>query len=124
MNKLLFVISGVYDGLLGLAFLFRGPALFEYFQVTLPNHFGYITFPALILILFGAMFFRIASDPRKYRDMIPLGMGLKVAYAGTVFYYLINGGLPQMWIPFAWADTAFLVLFVISWIGLRDGSRR
>ena len=123
MNKLLFASAGVYDGLLGLAFLFRGPALFHYFQVTPPNHFGYIKFPALILVLFGAMFFQIGSDPKRYRDMIPLGMGLKVAYAGTVFYYLFNGGLPQMWIPFAWADTAFLLLFVISWLGLRGETR-
>ena len=119
MHKLLFVISGLYDGLLGLAFLFRGPLLFQYFQVTPPNHFGYIKFPALILIVFGAMFLRIASDPRKYRDMIPLGMGLKVAYVSTVFYYQMHGGLPAMWIPFAWADLGFLVLFVISWTGLR-----
>lgn len=122
MHKVLFVVSGLYDGVLGLAFLAAGPALFQYFQVTPPNHFGYITFPALILIVFAAMFFQIASDPRRYRDMIPLGMGLKVAYTGTVFYYQLHGGLPQLWIPFAWADGVFLVLFVVAWreLGRRE----
>jgi hypothetical protein len=122
-NRVLFVIAGLYDGLLGLAFLLFGPRLFAYYQVTPPNHYGYIHFPALLLILFGAMFFRIASDPVRYRDLIPMGIGLKAAYAGTVFYYALNGGLPQMWMPFAWADTGFLLLFVVSWMGLRGGRR-
>ncbi len=122
MHKMLFVVAGLYDGLLGLAFLVFGPALFRYYEVTPPNHFGYIKFPALVLVIFGAMFFQIATDPRRFRDMIPFGAALKVAYAGTVFYYMCKGGIPAMWVPFAWADTAFLVAFVLSWVSLaRNG---
>ena len=118
MHKTLFVVAGLYDGLLGLVFLVFGPALFRYYEVTPPNHYGYIKFPALILVIFGAMFFQIATDPRRFRDMIPFGAALKVAYVGTVFYYMSKGGIPEMWIPFAWADTAFLVAFVLSWVSL------
>jgi len=118
--KGLFVVAGLYDGLLGFAFLLFGPALFRFYEVTPPNHFGYIKFPALMLITFSAMFFQIASDPRRYRHMIPYGMALKVAYAGSVFYYMVKGGVPEMWIPFAWADSAFLVAFAVAWLGLRQ----
>lgn len=118
LNKLLFVIAGLYDGALGIAFLFFAPSLFQHYQVTPPNHLGYVQFPALILIVFGVMFLRIASDPRRFRDMIPFGMGLKVAYAGIVFYYALTSGIPSMWLPWAWGDSVFLLLFVAAWTSL------
>lgn len=110
-----FVAAGVYDGILGIAFLFFAPALFQHFGVTPPNHFGYVQFPALLLIVFAVMFFAIAADPAKNRDLIWYGVGLKAAYSGSVFFYQVTEGIPSMWIPWAWADLAFLVLFVVAW---------
>lgn len=111
----LFIVAGLYDGLLGLVFLFFAPQIFQAYGVTPPNHWGYVQFPALLLIVFGIMFFRIAADPVRNREMIWYGVGLKLAYCGTVFYYQIVTGLPSMWIPWAWADLAFLVLFLVAW---------
>jgi hypothetical protein len=112
--KRLFVVAGIYDGLLGLAFLFLAPAIFARFAITPPNHYGYIVFPALLLLVFAAMFFRIARDPAAYRHMIPYGIGLKAAYAGTAFWFQLQGNIPTMWIPMAWIDLAFLLLFVLA----------
>lgn len=70
--------------------------------------------PALLLLVFAAMFFRIASDPVKYRHMIVYGIGLKAAYSGTAFWYQLRGNIPPMWIPVAWLDLTFLVLFVLA----------
>jgi len=78
--KLLFAASGIYDALLGAAFLLFGLALFRIAGVTPPNHIGYIQFPALLLILFGIMFLQIAKDPTGRREWIPYGMGLKFAF--------------------------------------------
>jgi hypothetical protein len=47
--------------------------------------------------------------------LILYGVGLKVAYSGTAFWYQLTGGIPFMWIPWAWADLVFLVLFVVAW---------
>jgi hypothetical protein len=76
---------------------------------------GYVHFPALLLIVFSLMFFRIASDAVKYRELILYGIGLKIAYSGTVFWNAITGGIPFMWIPWAWADLVFLGLFFLVW---------
>jgi hypothetical protein len=111
----LFIVGGLYDGLLGLAFLFFPSALFSAFDVTPPNHWGYIRFPALLLILFGVMFLSIAADPVRRRELMLYGCGLKFAYCSTVFYYKIKFGIPDMWMPFAWADLAFLILFAVAW---------
>jgi hypothetical protein len=113
--KLLYAGAGLYDGILGLAFLFFGRQLFEAFEVTPPNHFGYVQFPALLLIIFAVLFFQIATNPAKYRCLIPYGIGLKIAYVGIVFWYALTSGIPSMWMPWAWADLAFLLLFVAAW---------
>jgi hypothetical protein len=111
----IWTFAALYDGILGAAFLLAPVQLFSWFGVALPNHMGYVRFPAILLILFAVMFLQIAADPVKRREWMPYGMGLKVAYSGTVFAYAVTEGIPFMWIPWAWADLAFLVLFFLSW---------
>jgi hypothetical protein len=113
--KPLFIIAGLYDAVLAIAFLFCASAIFQWYGVPPPNHLAYVKFPALLLLIFAAMFFRIAGDPVKNRDLIPYGIALKIAYCGTAFWYQITQGVPFMWIPWAWADFVFLVVFLIAW---------
>jgi len=120
--KPFFVIAGLYDGLLGIAFLFFSGAIFQGFGVEPPNHPAYVQFPALLLLIFAAIFFRIARDPVGNRDLIFYGVALKVAYSGTAFWYQLAGGIPFMWVPWAWADLAFLVLFLVAWKSLGRAS--
>ena len=118
LTRVLFVIAGLYDGVLGLAFLLYAEEIFKFFVVEPPNHMGYVQFPALLLLVFAAMFFRVAADPVKRWDLIPYGCGLKAAYSGLAFYYAATTGIPDMWIPWAWADLGFLVLFVFAWVSM------
>ena len=113
-RKWLFYVAAAYDGLLALAFLFFWPEVYRHFGVTPPNHGGYVQFPALLLIIFGLLFLRIARDPDANRELIVYGIYLKIAYSGLVFYYQLNGGVPHMWIPWAWADVVFLILFIAA----------
>jgi hypothetical protein len=120
----LFILAGVYDGLLGIAFVFAPLAIFQWYGIEPPNHLAYVQFPALLLILFAGLFFQIAARPYANRHLIPYGIGLKASYCGTAFYYQRTEGIPEMWIPWAWADLAFLVAFVIAWYTLkRSGSK-
>ena len=110
-----FWISAIYDLVLGLAFLVAGSAIFAHFEVPPPNHPGYVQFPALLLIVFGVLYARIAMDPVGRRELMPYGIGLKLAYTGVTFFHYFTGSMPSMWMPFAWADLVFLVLFVVAW---------
>ena len=112
--KALFVVAGLYDGVLALAFLLFWKSIFGAFGVTPPNHPGYVEFTALMLLLFAVMFFQIARDPIKHRSFIPYGISLKAAYSGTVFWHQFIGDIPAMWIPWAWADLTFLLLFLVA----------
>jgi hypothetical protein len=116
--SVLFWLAALYDGVLGVAFLFAPGWPFGVFNVTPPNHFGYVQFPAALLIIFGLMFLMIALRPVQNRNLIPFGILLKIAYCGVVLYYWVGTGIPDMWKPFAWIDLVFLVLFVWAWFYL------
>ncbi len=108
----LFTIAALYDFIIGAGFLLLPEVIFSAFDVTPPNHPGYVQFPAALLMIFGLMFWRIAKNPQVYRHMIPYGIMLKIAYCGVVFGNWAMAGLPDLWKPFAFADLAFLVLFL------------
>jgi hypothetical protein len=112
--RALYLIAAAYDGLLGLAFLLAGPSVFEAAGITPPNHWGYVHFGAGVLVIFGYMFLRIALDPVAGRNLIPYGILLKACYVGTVCWHEWHGGIPRLWLYFAVADFAFLLLFVWS----------
>jgi hypothetical protein len=116
--SIIFWASGIYDGLLGLIFLVTPASMFARFGVTPPNHWGYVQFGAAMLLIFGLMFLQVALKPAPNRNLIPYGILLKVAYAGTVFGYWFTQGLPDMWKPFAVIDAIFAVLFIWSWVKL------
>jgi hypothetical protein len=113
--KGIFGFSALYDGLLALTFLFFNAAIFDFFGIPQPNHSGYIHFPALLMIVFALLYWRVALDPLKFKVLIPYGMGLKCAYCAVVFAHRFTGGIPSMWLPFAWFDLFSLLLFYLSW---------
>ena len=113
--KLLFVVAGLYDGVLGFALAFFPGQIYDVYGVEPPNHMAYVQFPALLLIVFASMFFRIATDPLKHRELIIYGCGLKISYFAIAFWYWWTSGIPSMWIPWAWFDLVFLLLFILAW---------
>jgi hypothetical protein len=113
--KIIFIIAALYDGILGLAFLFFSGPTFQFFEVTPPDHLSYVQFPAILLLIFAALFYRVAMDPIGNRFIIPYGIALKIGYSSLVFYYVLTTGIAAMWVPWAWADLVFLIAFVICW---------
>lgn len=123
---LLFLIAAIYDGALGLVFLVAPASLFDAFHVSPPNHFGYVQFPALLLMIFALMFLEVAVNPMANRRLIPYGMMLKGAYSGLTFFYWLREGVPLIWKPFALIDAVMLVLFYLAFqsLGLRASPER
>ncbi len=117
--RILFAVGGIYDGLLGLLFIVAAPRIYSWAGITPPNHWGYIHFPAGLLVIFGIMFLAIAARPVENRNLIVYGVLLKVCYVGTVVWHSMHGGIPPMWTYFAVADTVFGILFVWSLVRLR-----
>ena len=118
--KLLFYFAAAYDSILGAAFIFLPFLVFNWFNVTLPNHMGYIHFPAALLIVFAVMFVNIARTPVRNRNLIPYGIFLKVAYCSVVFWHWFSEGIPDMWKPFAVFDVIFGLLFMWAYVSLEN----
>jgi len=120
----IFYFSSAYDLVLGVIFLLVAPWFFRVFVVEPPNHWGYIHFPAMMLILFGIMFFQIAENPRSNRNLIPYGCLLKASYCFVVaFHTFLSGSMPDMWKPFGIADFMMLLGFLWAYKKLAPGSK-
>jgi hypothetical protein len=116
--RLLFAIAALYDFAIGLMFLLNGRGLFDSTGVPQPNHWGYIQFGALLLMVFGLMFAAVALNPHRNRNLIPFGILLKIAYVGLVGYYWANGGIPWLFQPFLFIDLVMLLLFAVAYMAL------
>jgi hypothetical protein len=112
--SMLFLLVALYDGALGVIFLAAPSAVFTWGEVTPPNHFGYVQFPAALLIIFALMFVAVARDPAKHRDLMIYGILLKLSYCGLAFAYWFTSGIPSLWKPFAVIDLVSLGLFAWS----------
>jgi hypothetical protein len=111
----LFAFAALYDGLLGAAFLVAPGRIFELAGVDLPNHLGYVQFPAALLLVFALMFLRIARDPLANRNLVIYGILLKVAYCVVSGFHWLTSGIPGMWKPFAIVDLAMGIAFLGVW---------
>lgn len=108
----LFLVAALYDGILGLVFLLAPLHPFQLYEVTPPNHLGYVRFPAALLLVFGLMFLAVARSPVRNRNLIPYGVLLKVCYCGVAGWYWATSVIPGMWKPFVVVDVIMGVLFL------------
>lgn len=110
----LFWTAAIYDFVLGVVFLVAHGAVYARFGVPPPNHPAYVQFAAAVVVTFGIGFWLVARAPQRNRDIIKLGILLKLAYSSVVLGWWFQGRMPGMWVPFAWIDLAFLVAFVAA----------
>jgi hypothetical protein len=102
-------ICAIYDFLLGLAFLLAYKPIFARFGVTLPNHPAYVQFAAAMVTVIGIGFWYVAQAPERNRDILKLGLLVKVAYVVIVFGYYFKGEMPGLWVPMGFVDFVMLI---------------
>jgi hypothetical protein len=117
--RLLFTVAGLYDLIIGTVFLFAGPRLFDWASVPQPNHWAYLHFGSLMLMIFGVMFLVVAREPHGQRNLIPYGMMLKLSYTGLTGYYWATFNCPTLFKPFAIIDAVMFILFFLAYRSLR-----
>ena len=116
MIKPLYMVAAIYDAVLGIALLFAADAVFEQFmpEIPMPYHPGYIQFPAALLLVFALMYFAIARNPGRNRNLILYGILLKVSYCSIILVHWTDL-TASIWKTFCIFDIIFLVLFVYTW---------
>ncbi len=112
--RLVFAVTGVYDLVIGLVFFLFGRQIFDMAGVTHPNHWGYVDFGSLMLIIFSLMFFAVAAYPVANRNLIPYGILLKFSYISVVCLYWFKEDVPTLFKPFVFIDAVMLILFIMA----------
>lgn len=110
----LFVVAALYDLVLGIVYFVAFKALYARFGIDLPNHDAYVQLPAALIAVFGIGFWFVAQAPERNRDLIKLGVLMKIAFSAVVFGHYFLATMPTMWLPFAAIDALFAAAFVAS----------
>jgi len=116
--KVLFVTAGISDLFVGAAFFFASNLIFRLTGVIPPYHICFVQFPSSLIVIFGAMFLHIAADPVARRDLIPYVTCFKISVWALVFTYQLTIGIAALWLPLAWIDVVYTILFLIAWRSL------
>ena len=110
----LFGLAALYDVTLGLLFFFAFGPIYAACLIALPNHNAYVQLPAALTVIFGIGFAMVALDPERNRDIIRLGILMKLAFSLIVLSYAIRDAIPFMWVPLAWIDLGFAIAFIAA----------
>lgn len=124
----LFLISALYDVILGIVFTFFQTRAFGALGIRekLPEYGGYISLLGAFVFVIGVAYYLISrSDLRQNLDLILIGVLYKLAYCATVFYYALIGNVPHLIFValFGVADLIFFVLMAECYIFLRKTPR-
>jgi len=124
----LFTIAAIYDGLLGITFIFFPARAFAALGISekLPAFGGYLTLLGAFVLVIGVAYFLIArGDLRRNTDLILVGTLYKLAYSGTAFYYWSQGNLPHLAFGalFGVADAVFFVLMAECYWALKPEAK-
>ena len=93
--------------------------IYQSFGVELPNHAGYIQLAALYIFIFGIGLYLIYKNPFQNREIIILGILMKLAFFIVAIGHLVLDTIPSFYIPFAIIDILFVLLFVPAYLGLK-----
>jgi hypothetical protein len=120
----LFVLAALYDIVLGLVYFFAFQPIYGHFMIPLPNHNAYVELPAALIVVFGLGFAMVALDPERNRDIIRLGILMKLAFSLIVLSYAFRDAIPSMWVPLAWIDLGFAIAFIVADRAVRGAMAR
>ncbi len=96
-----FWVVGVYDVLLGGAFLLFYKAIYGFFNITPANHPGYVYLPAIFIVAGGIGEFLIARNPLRNVDLVIVRLLMKLSFVAIVFYYYFKQGVPIIFVLIA-----------------------
>ena len=106
------LLSAVYDGVIGLAFLLFADPIFRALGIENAADPVYVQLAAGLIAILGLGFFLAWREPVLNRDLVLLGAVFKAFYIALAAYALVRGEVPHpVFLVFAAVDVLFLVVF-------------
>jgi hypothetical protein len=112
--KIALWVGALYDGILGVAFVFLGPTLFSMFKITPPNHWAYTELAGGFVFVLGVMQ-AVAAIGDINRRLVWFSIAFKAVYCGVVYYHAALGDIPGLWVVLAACDTVWFAMY-LDWL--------
>jgi hypothetical protein len=117
LSKWLFLIAGVYGVLILIPLYFLEPLVgrLDPPEVTHPEYYyGFLG----VALAWQVVYLTIATDPLRYRPLIPVAVLAKLSFAVAVFLLVVLGRASSLTAAAVLGDFAFAVLFVYAYLRL------
>lgn len=112
--KNVFLISSIYDVVLGVLFFLFYKPVFNFLNITIPSHPEYLQMSAAFVMVLGIGYFFVYRNIARNRDLWKLGILYKITYSLLIFYYyFILHTANITFLYFAFIDVIFVVLFLM-----------
>ena len=111
--RLPLLLTAIYDGLLGLIFLFFSGPIFRSLGIEPPANPVYVQLAAGLIAIMGLAFYLAWRDPLVNSDLVLVGVVFKAFYVLLAIYAQIRGEIPHgLFLVFAGIDAVFLLVFL------------
>jgi hypothetical protein len=108
--KPLFTIAATFNVLVGSGILLAYDALAPWLGFP-PEPTVWIHIVALVVLIYGYAYWRIAMDPVRFREYVVLGIAGKLAFAAAIYGHYLSGDATAALAVLVSADVLFAALF-------------
>jgi hypothetical protein len=120
--KPLFVVAAIFNALVGLGMLLAYEPLAPWLGFP-PRPTVWIHIIALVVLVFGYAYWRIAADPVRFREYIMLGVVGKLVFVAAIYGHFLAGDATAALAVLVTADLVFAGLFGTYLVGTPAGVR-
>lgn len=121
--RTLFTIAAIFNAVVGLAMLLSYDLMVPWLGFP-PRPTVWIHIIALIVLVFGYAYWRIANDPARFREYVVLGIAGKLAFVVVIYGHFIAGDATAALAMLVTADLIFAGLFAAYLARTPAGGRR
>ena len=108
--RLLFTVAAIFNAVVGIAMLLAYDLLAPLLGMP-PRPTVWIHIIALIVLVFGYAYWRIATDPSRFREYVVLGIVGKLAFVFAIYGHFVAGDATKTLAVLVTADLIFAGLF-------------
>jgi hypothetical protein len=108
--RVLFTIAAIFNAVVGLAMLLAYDLVVPWLGFP-PRPTVWIHIIALIVLVFGYAYRRVARDPSRFREYVVLGIAGKLAFVVAIYGHFVAGDATAALATLVTADLIFAGLF-------------
>ena len=108
--RALFTVAAIFNAVVGLAMLLAYDLMVPWLGFP-PRPTVWIHIIALIVLVFGYAYWRIARDPSRFREYVVLGIAGKLAFVVAIYSHFLAGDATAALATLVTADLIFAGLF-------------